>query len=259
MNYRTVIFERRDPIAILTINRPDVLNAIDEETASEILEAVAQFDAEADCRVLVITGAGERAFSTGWDLREAAALTGQAGAGESPAPGALMKLELGLGTWKPVIAAVNGYCVAEGLQLALMCDIIMAVEGARFGLPEVRWGVIGGDNRLGRALPRHTALEWILTGNQFDAAAAHRVNLVNRVVARDRIMDEALSLASTIAKRAPLALRHAKQAFYEGLELPLREAMELEHRLDNALLSTEDAKEGARAFVEKREPVFRGR
>jgi enoyl-CoA hydratase/carnithine racemase len=255
---KLVLSERRANVGLLTINRPEVMNAIDEPTAAAILAAFESFDADEAVRVLVVTGAGDRAFSTGWDLREASELTATAG-DESAAPGALSTLEMGLPTWKPVISAVNGYCVAEGLQMALMGDIIVAAEEARFGLPEVRRGVIGGTQRLGRAIPRHIALEWILTGDYFDAATAFRVNLVNRVVKREDLMPVALEIAGTLARRAPLALRNAKQAFYRGMHLPLKDAMDLEHELDFALLATEDAREGTRAFIEKRDPVFRGR
>ncbi len=252
-----VLVERRGTIGILTINRPAVLNAIDEGTAAAILDAIESFEDDEAIRSVVITGAGTRAFSTGWDLREANDVTASPEGGAALG-GALQRLELGLPTWKPVISAVNGFCVAEGLQMALMGDIIIAAENARFGLPEVRWGVIGGEQRLGRAIPRHVALEWILTGEYFDAATAYRVNLVNKVVPPGELLVEAFGVAATLAKRAPLALRSAKQAFYGGLHLPLSEGMKLEHALDHALLSTEDAKEGMRAFAEKREPVFRG-
>jgi enoyl-CoA hydratase/carnithine racemase len=250
-------------VAIITTNRPEVLNALHDPSWKELYAAYEAAEGDANVRVIVATGAGERAFSTGWDLREATEITAVAG---TDAASKLMegssRFYSGLPTTKPVIGAINGFCVAGGLEYALMCDILVAVETAEFGLQEVRWAIIpggGGTQRLPRKIPTNIALEAILTGDRFDAQTAHRYGLVNHVVPREQLMEKALAIANTIARRGPLAVRACRRAIHEGLDLPLREGLELEDALSEDVIRSEDAKEGPRAFVEKREPHFQGR
>jgi len=247
--------------AIVTLDRPHALNAIDNPTAGAIHDAVAALDEDAAVRSIIITGAGDRAFCTGWDLKEATRITSIADAGERESSQDLMdRLFTGLPTGKPVIAAVNGYCIAGGVELALMCDMIVAAEEARFGLPEVRWSVLASfaTQVLPRRIPRNIATEWLMLGEQFDAATAFRAGLVNRIVPRDRVVDEALAVAATIATRGPLAVRAVKEAMRRGLELSETDGRALASGLSNEILGSEDAREGTRAFVEKRAPRFTG-
>lgn len=247
---------------IVTLDRPHALNAIDNPTAGAIYDAVVALDTNPDIRSIILTGAGDRAFCTGWDLKEATQITAITDEATRESAQDLMdRLFLGLPTGKPVIAAVNGYCVAGGVELALMCDMIVAAEEARFGLPEVRWSILASfaTQVLPRRIPRNIATEWLMLGEQFDAATAFRAGLVNRVVPRARVLDEALAMAKVISTRGPLALRAVKEAMSRGLELSEKEGRALASGLSNAILGTEDAQEGTRAFVEKREPRFAGR
>jgi crotonobetainyl-CoA hydratase len=256
-----VLIEKRGRTALITLNRPDVLNAVNAELADGLgraLETLAQDD---DLWVGVICGAG-RAFSVGADLKELAA-------GRSIRPPA--HPEWGFAGFvrhpvaKPLIAAVRGYALGGGLEMALACDLIVAGETARFGLPEVQRGLVaaaGGLLRLPRQLPLKVALEMILTGEPLSAADALRWGLVNRVVPDDQVVPEALALAERIARNAPLAVRTSKAIVYRGLDLPLdypASAWAVNEDLAARVRVSEDAREGARAFVEHRDPVWRGR
>ncbi|MFQ5666118.1 MAG: enoyl-CoA hydratase-related protein [Candidatus Binatia bacterium] len=261
-----VRFETHEHVAVVTIDRPEVRNAIDPETDQALVEAWHRFRDHAQLWVAVLTGAGDQAFCAGADLRGVGAFYRSLTSAErlartDTAPG-LGGLTRNLNLWKPVIAAVNGYCLAGGFELALACDIRIASATATFGLPEVTWGMMpgaGGTQRLPRVAPLGAALELILTGDRISAADAYRLGIVNRVVSPAELMPTALGLAERMCRNGPLAVRAAKQAVYRGLHLPLDEALRLEQLLAEPVRQSEDAQEGPRAFLEKRQPVFKGR
>lgn len=261
-----VRFETRDQIAIVTIDRPEARNAIDPETDRSLVEAWLRFRDSPELRVALLTGAGDQAFCAGADLRRVGefyrALTSAERLARAETQPGLGGLTRNLDVWKPIIAAVNGHCLAGGFELALACDLRIASETATFGLPEVTWGIMpgaGGTQRLPRLAPLGAALELILTGERISAAEAYRLGIVNRVVPREELVPTALAVAERIARSAPLAVRAAKQAVYRGLHLPLDEALRLEQLLAEPVRQSEDAEEGPRAFLEKRTPVFKGR
>lgn len=255
-------YEKSGRIATVTINRPEALNAIDPTTNAELVEAWADFRDDPEVWVGVLTGAGDRAFCAGADLKALIpALTEQARRGELQAFN-FGGITRGFVTWKPIIAAVNGFALAGGTELALACDIRIAAETARFGQPEVRWAIIpgaGGTQRLPRAIGLSAAMEIILTGRQVDAQEALRLGLVHKVVPPGEVMAEAYRTAEALLANGPLALRAAKQAVIQGWDLPLEEGLDLELRLLRDLLLTEDAVEGPRAFAEKRAPRYQAR
>jgi enoyl-CoA hydratase len=248
-----VLVDRRDAVSVVTINRPEARNSLDAETIAGIGEAFVAAEHDPEVRAVVLTGAGDRAFCAGMDLRAFAA--GGAIIDESR-PGLEVFTERVFG--KPVIAAVNGTAVAGGFELALACDLIVAAEHAKFGLPEVKRALVaaGGGTRLPRRLPLALALEIGLTGELFDAERAARLGLVNRVVPGDQVLAEALALAGLISRNGPLAVRVTK-------ELMVGEAQGLANKDIAAavapVFASADAKEGARAFAEKRDPVWTGR
>lgn len=263
MSIRT---ERDGHLLVVTIDRPEARNALSLEMTRALSEAWRVLQGDGELRVAILTGAGDRAFCAGADLKEIGAwyrsmtpVERREGAEREPGLGGLTR---NLDPGKPVIAAVNGHCLAGGLELALACDLRVAAEHATFGLPEVRRGIMpgaGGTQRLPRVIPLGAALEILLTGDAIDATTALRLGLVNRVVPAGRLMDAARALAGRIARNAPLAVKTARAAAYRGLHLPLCEGLRLEQMLAEPLRQTEDAAEGIRAFAEKREPEFRGR
>jgi E-phenylitaconyl-CoA hydratase len=238
MNIR---FEREGTVAILTIDRPEVRNALDFKTSDELVEAWRSFREDDDLRVAILTGAGDRAFCAGADLRGVAefyrSLTSAERLRRAEQEPGLGGITRNLRMDKPTVAAINGHCLAGGLEIALACDLRIASEHATFGLP----------------------LDLILTGRRIDAREAERIGLVSRVVRSDRLRDEVLALASKIAENAPLAVRAAKAAVWRGLDLPLEEGLRLEQLLAEPVRQSEDAQEGPRAFLEKRKPEFKGR
>jgi enoyl-CoA hydratase/carnithine racemase len=255
----SIDFERKGAVALVTINRPDAMNALDVEHDRALAEAWKEFEADTGLLVAVLTGAGGRAFCSGGDMktympwRREVALRGV----ESTISFGGMTLVDEI--TKPVIAAVQGHCIAGGLELAMACDIRICTSGSRFGLAEVRWGVLpggGGTQRLPRLIPIGYALEMILTGETIDAEQAERIGLVNRVVSTDRLHDTAFGIADRIAANGPLAVRAAKRAILDGLDRSLEEGLALEGALQKQLLQTEDAEEGLRAFAERRRPVY---
>jgi enoyl-CoA hydratase/carnithine racemase len=256
-----ILFEHRGAVAVITINRPEAMNALDPETNAELARAWRDFDADPELLVGVLTGAGDRAFSAGADLKKLIPLQReQARRGES-SEWNFGGLTRGFTTWKPVIAAVNGHCLAGGLEMALACDVRLCSPNATFGLSEVRWGIIpgaGGTQRLPRAVPLGSALEMILSGEPIDAQEAFRVGLVNRVLPQAELLPAALQLAETMASRGPRAVRAAKRAVLEGLDRGLQAGLALEAALFDELMHSEDAVEGPRAFAEKRPPRFSG-
>ncbi|MCG3188937.1 MAG: Carnitinyl-CoA dehydratase [Burkholderiaceae bacterium] len=258
--------EVRDAVLILTIDRPAARNALDAATRAALLEAWQRFRDDESLRVAVLTGAGEAAFCAGADLKELGAhyramtpIERRERAEREPGLGAITR---NFDPRKPVIAAINGACLAGGLELALACDIRVAAEHASFGLPEVSRGILpgaGGTQRLPRLVPQGVALEMILTGAPIDAEAALRWGLVSRVVPGAALLDCALEIAARIAANGPLAVRAARDAVYQGLALPLDAALRLEQYTAEPLRLSEDAAEGVRAFVEKRPAKFSGR
>lgn len=261
-----VKFETTERIAILTISRPLAMNALDGETLASLNEAWIDFRDNPELWVAIITGAGGKAFCAGADIKYLAkysrtntAIQRKAKADMRPGLGGITR---NLEIWKPIIAAVNGYCLAGGLEIALACDIRIASETATFGLTEVRRGIIpgaGGTQRLARLVPIGKSLEMILTGDSIDAQEAYRIGLVNKVVPPDQLLPEAMKLAERICLNAPLAVRAAKEAVYRGIELPLSEGLRLEQFLAEHIFQSEDAKEGPTAFFEKRPAQFKGK
>ena len=254
----SIRFEKENHLAIVTIDRPETMNALDMAHNAELDRVWAEFRDDDDLWIAILTGAGDKAFSAGDDLKTLI-----------PAQGAGVMDDWNFGgitrnftTYKPIIAAINGVALAGGLEMVLACDLRVAADHARLGLAEVKWAIIpgaGGTQRLPRAIPLARAMEMILTGDPITADEAHQLGLVNRVVPGDKLMNEARALADTLLARGPLALRAAKRAILEGASLPFNEAMNLELQLFNSVMRTEDAVEGPRAFAEKRVPNYQGR
>ncbi|MDE2640530.1 MAG: enoyl-CoA hydratase-related protein [Chloroflexota bacterium] len=256
--FEKIIYERDGFIARVTINRPERMNAMDRQTWEELRAAFEDFRYNDDLRVAIVSGAGERAFSAGADLvarskgekRQPIVHITQAGLIKGPP------------IYKPIIAAINGYCLAGGLEVALACDIRIATPSATFGLFEVRWGIIpggGGTQRLPRAIPQALANEMILTAEPIDAERALQAGLISRIVPTDGLQAEATRIAEVISTRGPLAVRAAKELIQRGADMPLQDALRLEDYFSLQLYTTEDAVEGPRAFAEKRPPNFKGR
>jgi enoyl-CoA hydratase/carnithine racemase len=242
-------------VAVVTIDRPQARNALDPETSQALNDAFVRVEGDDDVWVSVITGAGP-VFCAGADLKAIAA--GQVPAGEPWGFGGLVRP----GRTKPVIAAVNGHALAGGLELLLACDIIVAAEGAQFGLPEVSRGIVpgaGGLWRLAQQLPYRRALELVLTGDRIDAAEALRLGLVNRVVAREEVLPTALALAARICENAPLAVRESRRIAVAAPGLPDADGWRMTDAAWSRVLESEDAREGPRAFAEKRAPQWKGR
>ena len=258
LTFENIIYEKKGPVAVLTINREKALNAINAQTSQEMLRAWEDFRDDANLRVAILTGMGERSFSTGMDLVATAAGENQFEGRPAPFGGFTKRLPI----YKPIIAAINGFCLAGGMELALTCDIRICSPDARFGLPEVRWAIMpgaGGTQRMPRAIPQAWANYLILTADQMDAETALRVGLVSHIVPKEELMDRAMQIANTICERGPLAVRTAKEAIVRGMDMPLDHALAYEDVLLARLMGTEDAKEGPRAFAEKRKPEYKGR
>lgn len=256
-----VDFELQDGgVAVITINRPERLNAMDAEAYSQLSDAWTRVRDDQRVRVAIITGAGEKSFSTGADIKSFLANPDALSEFWLTQKGQL--LNRGLEVWKPVIAAVNGYCIGGGMTLMLATDIRVAAEHASFGVAEVRRGVVaanGGTQRIAKQLPHAIAMELLLVGDRFDARTAERWGLVNRVVPLERLMETAFDYAHRIAANAPLAVQATKELAVRSHDMDLATGLRLEQALNRLLMSTEDAKEGPAAFAEKRDPVFRGR
>ncbi len=252
----TFRYEKKGRIAVMTINRPEAMNAFTAEMLRAMDAAFADFSADDDLWVAILTGAGDRAFSSGMDLKEAIPMlqSGDEMGYEDHTKRPFSDV------FKPIIAAVNGHCIAGGLEFLQGTDLRIAAEHATFGLGEVRWGIIptGGTHiRLPRQIPWAVAMELLLTGRPIDARRAYDIGLVNRVVPKDQLMDAAMELAEVICKNGPLAVRTAKEIAVRSLGL--EPGFVLEKALGARVLASEDAKEGPRAFAEKRKPNFTGR
>lgn len=260
MDTHNVLYEVKDRMAVMTVNRPDKLNALNARTIEEILEIAGQAAADDAVGALIITGAGDKAFVAGADIRELARQTpveGQATSGRGQA--AFLALEA---MDKPVIAAINGFALGGGLELALACHLRVAAANAVMGLPEVGLGIIpgyGGTQRLTRLVGRGHALEMILTGRKVKADEAARMGLVNRVVPEGEALAGAREMAGKILAQGPLAVAFALRAVRHGMEMSLAGGLAYEAGLFGLISGTEDKKEGMTAFLEKRKPDFRGR
>lgn len=254
-----VELEKRGTVAWVTINRPERMNALGREVNQGLRQAWLDFEADPELRVAVLTGAGDRAFCAGADLKEAAERGGEGGMGSQP-PGSLPGPSVGM-TTKPVIAAVNGYCLAGGLELADACDLRIASENAQFGCPEVKWNLLHGYGaiRMAHSIPHAYAMELLMTGEFVDAQEALRMGLVSKVVPQGQLVAKAQAMAEIIASRAPLAIRATKQLFYASLNMPLHQALTYYSPVTRLNSLSADTKEGPLAFSEKRTPQFQGR
>ena len=250
----------RDGIAIVTVDRPKVLNALNVQTVEELREAFEQLRADDSVRAVIVTGGGEKAFVAGADINELAKITPVTGK-EVAEKG--QRIFRDIETFpKPVIAAINGFALGGGCELALACHIRIASESAQLGLPEVTLGIIpgyGGTQRMARLLGKGKALELICTGDRIGAAEAERIGLVNRVIPADQLMAVAEELAGKIASRGPLAVRAAIEAVMIGSDMGFEEGQFLEATLFGLLASSDDMKEGMAAFLEKRKAEFKGK
>jgi enoyl-CoA hydratase len=255
--FEAIIVEKRGAVGLITLNRPKVLNALNERLISELAQALKDFDADPAVGAIVITG-GEKAFAAGADIKEMRDKT-------------YIGNYLGrfLADWdaiaaqrKPLIAAVAGFALGGGCELAMICDIIIAGESARFGQPEITIGIMpgaGGTQRLARAVGKAKAMDMVLTGRMMEAAEAERSGLVSRVVADAQLMAEALGVAEKIASYSHPIVQMAKESVGRAFETGLTEGVRFERRLFQAMFATEDQKEGMAAFIEKRKPEFRNR
>lgn len=267
MDYETILYEKTENLCTITLNRPEVLNAIDSRMVSELEDALSRVEDDPGLRALVLVGAGDRAFSAGMDLKELARAT--EGVEDLPTLVEIRRRLWSQNPWerlaaltRPTVAAINGLALGGGLELALACDLRIASSTATFGFPEVRLGIIpgrGGTQRLPRLVGRGKALEMILTGDPIDAEEAYRVGLVNRVVSPEELLPAARNVAVKLAGHAPIAIRYAREAVVKGLDMTFDQGLHLEMDLSVLLQTTEDRAEGIRAFKEKRPPRFEGR
>lgn len=250
----------KDGIAVITINRPDRLNAMDADHYAGLSCAWMQVRDEPDIRVAIVTGAGEKSFTTGADIKSF--LTQPPSLAEMWLTQRDQLLNRGLEVWKPVVAAVNGYCLGGGMTLLLATDIRIAAEHATFGLTEVKRGVIAGNGGTQRAIaqmPYAIAMEFLLTGDPVDAATAARWGLVNKVVPQRDLLATAMDYARRIAANAPLAVQAAKELALRSRDVDLATGLRMEQMFNRMLMFSDDAKEGPAAFAEKRPPRFRGK
>ncbi|RLI04554.1 crotonase [Candidatus Bathyarchaeota archaeon] len=259
--YKTIIVEKKDGVAKITINRPQVLNAINKEVAEDVGSALEELRKDDSVKVVVITGAGDKAFSAGADV---SMLKG------------LKPLEIREVLWyavekmfevirkfeKPVIAAVNGFALGGGCELAISCDIIIASEKARFGVPEINLGILpgwGGMSRLAMMVGLHKAKELVLTGDMISAQEAEKIGLVNKVVPAEKFEEAVNELATKLASKSPITLKLGKEAINRGLGIDVEAALARDREILSIVFSSEDAEEGLSAFLEKRKPVFKGK
>lgn len=257
MAYENIISETRDAVGIITLNRPKALNALNAQLIDELNYALSEFQEDTTVGCVIIAGS-DKAFAAGADIREMKDKS-------------FTDVYLGnfLSAWdrvsefrKPMIAAVSGYCLGGGCELALMCDFIIAAETAKFGLPEITLGIIpgsGGTQRLARSIGKAKAMEMILTGRLMEAAEAESCGLVSRIVAPERLLDEAVVTAAKIATFSQPVVLMAKEAVNRAFETSLSEGLRFERRLIHSMFALEDQKEGMSAFVEKRKPIFKNR
>lgn len=260
----SVLYEKKGKTAYITLNRPDRLNAMSTQGRDELNEAWLAVRDDPEVWAAIVTGAGERAFCAGQDLKEVAERQSAQARGEG-ITFATRKYEpdlfRGLEVWKPIVAAINGIATGLGLELAMVCDLRIAADTARLGLSEVKRSLMpsaSGTQRLPRLVPLCAALEIMMTGDLIDAREAYRIGLVNKVVPAAELMPAAEALVGRILDNGPLAVRAVKEAAYRGLQMSLSEGFTLERLLSQRLGQSQDTREGVRAFVEKRPPVYRG-
>jgi len=259
-SYDTLSLSHEGGVAVLTLHRPETLNAISLRMRDELQQALNLLQHDKQTGAVVLTGSGDKAFSAGMDLREFAQLSSELGTAE------LKRVRAAHGDGiaafdKPIIAAVNGLAMGGGTELALLCDLVFAADSASFAFPEIKRGLMpgnGGTQRLARRIGKARALDMILTGRTVDAQEALAIGLVEFVVSGADLLPLAVARAAQMAANAPLAVRYAKAAVQRGAELPLDDGLRLEQDLATFLYTTDDAKEGPRAFLEKRAPVWRG-
>ena len=256
--YNTILVEQRGAVTLVTLNRPQALNALNSEVLKELIEVFAAYDANPGQRCLVLTGSGDKAFAAGADIKEMQ----PQGFAEMYSSNFFAGWEQVTATRKPWIAAVAGYALGGGCEVAMMADFIIAADSAKFGQPEIKLGVtpgMGGSQRTAHALGKAKAMDLCLTGRMMDAAEAERSGLVARVVPADQLLDEALKVAEAIAAMPPLAAIAVKEMINAAFEMPLSQGIRFERRLFHGLFGTEDQKEGMTAFVEKRPGNWKGR
>lgn len=262
----SILVEKRGRVTILTIDRPQAKNALDIATSRELAQRFIEFRDDAEAWVAILTGAGGDAFCAGGDLKKMAEYYASLTPPERRMRG---EVEPGIGgitrnlpIWKPIISAINGYCLAGGLELALACDLRVAEEHAQFGLTEVKWGIIpgaGGTQRLPRLIGMDKALDLMMTARKMSAEEALQCGLISRLVDRGQALSTAIELAEQICQNAPLAVRAVKEAVMRGIDMSLDEGLRLEQFLAEPCRQSEDAKEGPRAFINREKPQFKGR
>ncbi len=260
MEYKNILFEVADGVAMITFNRPKALNAMNSETVTELADAALRCKNDEPIKVVILTGAGEKSFVAGADISQMVEMRPQ---------DALAFMELGQETWrlfetmpKPVIAAVNGFALGGGMEIAMSCDMRFASDNARFGQPEILIGVVpgwGGTQRLARLVGMGKAKELIMGGEQIDARRAYEIGLVDRVYPADQLLAETKKFASKLARLPGFALKMAKHSINFGYDLALDNGNRLEMECCAQCFSTDDQKEGMKAFLEKRKPVFKGK
>ncbi len=257
MLYRSLVFQKTEAVGIITLNRPAADNAIDVRLAGELADICADINHDEETKVVVISGAGERAFSVGTDSDELSAMvTGKRETGLLSVATPVAALQI------PVIAAMNGDALGQGLELALACDLRIAAEAAHFALPHITRGLIpwdGATQRLPRLVGKAKAMEMIFTGKPIDSTEAYHIGLVNKILPAKELLPTVIDMAQAMASKACLALKYAKEAIHKGLDLTLEQGLCLEADLYFLLQTTEDRTEGIRAFLEKRTPQFKGK
>jgi len=260
MTFDTILFEKKQQVAYVTVNRPKVLNALNSATIGELGTVFTQLKDDREVRVVILTGAGEKSFVAGADIGELQKNNPVEAKEYTHRGQAVLEIIENLG--KPVIACINGFALGGGCELAMACTIRLAGENAKLGQPEVKLGIIpgyGGSQRLPRLVGKGIAMQLLLTGEMITAQEAHRIGLVNEVVAGDQLIARAEAIAQAIIKNAPLAIQYCLEAVNHGLEMTLQEGLYLEATLFAVSCATEDKKEGTSAFLEKRAANFAGK
>jgi enoyl-CoA hydratase/carnithine racemase len=253
-----VEYTREGKTAVFRINRPEAMGALNVEGMNQFHQALLSFRDDDELWVGIITGTGDKVFSAGVDIKDYLPLVKRTSDKKWQRPAGIMR---GLDIWKPLIAACNGLTIGGGLEISLACDMIIASENAKFGLPEVKVGVCpggGGTQRLPRKIPMNLAAEMLFTGKTIDAHEAYRIGLVNKVVPPAMLMPEAMKIAESICEAAPLAVRTAKECMLRGISMSLEDGLRLEDDFQTYVMSTRDFEEGLSAFREKRKPKYAG-